>query len=90
MSFYFKEKEYREELIKNHLKKIGYTSSDFATYIYAENKNAWVGINYTDLINDLLDQLKGQVSQKDLVDQIFDVMRSEEEYYINAWNNLDK
>ena len=49
-----------------------------------------MGINYTDLINDLLDQLKGQVSQKDLVDQIFDVMRSEEEDYINAWNNLDK
>ena len=90
MSFYFKEEEYREELIKNHLKKIGYTSSDFATYIYAENKNAWVGINYTDLIKDLLDQLKCQVSQKDLVDQIFDVMRSEEEDYINAWNNLDK
>ena len=89
MSFYFEEQKYRDELIKNHLKKIGYASSDFATFIYSDNKNSWIGINYTDLINDLMDQLKGKISQKALVDQIFEVMRSEEEDYINAWNTLD-
>ena len=87
MPVYLDDKDARRETIKEHLKGVNCSVSEFMAYIYMDNNGLYVdetSIEYGELI-DKIHAVHPTVDVCDIVAEITGFMEKEERAYLNDW-----
>ena len=87
MPVYLDDKDARRETIKEHLKGVNCSVSEFMAYVYMDNKGLYideVSVEYGKVI-DKIHAVHPTMELCDIVSEMSDIMEREERAYLDDW-----